>query len=228
MSELHQHLADAVRTATAIGIRAELIAAAAKPKDPWQLVFPSTYEGGAHAFSPPDDQGVSAHVLIDSAPSVANRLEALLDDPDVGLPRLEVDVAGRVLSVNTLPHRVYDAILRDSEVAGVPFRDSRIGQALLAARPGNAAALFRQAPLTLLFGGWDSHAQNVTQSARWASAMAVEILGFEAMPATDTGSRIDPLGIERDAGPLYKTANDSWSLNEKDARCRVKDWRGNP
>ncbi|MGC1953296.1 MAG: type I-U CRISPR-associated protein Cas7, partial [Gammaproteobacteria bacterium] len=92
MSELHARVADAVRTATALGIRAQLIAASAKPEDPWQLVFPSTYEGGTHAFSTPNDQGVSAHVLIDSAPSVANRLETVLDDPAVGLPRFEVEV----------------------------------------------------------------------------------------------------------------------------------------
>jgi len=79
-------------------------------------------------------------VLLDSVQSQANRLEeallAAVRDRSIELPYLMVDFAGKGLDgVNQItsldaPHRVYDAILRDSLLEGEPFMKSPLGQLL--------------------------------------------------------------------------------------------------
>ena len=64
-----------------------------------------------------------------------------------------------------LPHRVFDAGLRESLLAGVAFRRTDIGKSLIAATPANAEPLLRHDPSVLLFGGWDSTELGQEQSA---------------------------------------------------------------
>ena len=79
-------------------------------------------------------------VLLDSVQSQANRMEAaLLEEWEAGrapLPVIAVDFSGddlpkpfRVTSLGA-PHRIADALLRDSELDGVMFRRSEPGQAV--------------------------------------------------------------------------------------------------
>src|SRR4029453_6248931 len=75
-------------------------------------------------------------VLLDSVQSQANRLEqallTVIGTEAVPFPLLATDVDGygRV-TVLEAPHRLYDAILRDSTLDGIPFRQSTLGQQLL-------------------------------------------------------------------------------------------------
>src|SRR6266568_2318535 len=118
-------------------------------------VFPPTYAGGVYAVEDRRVDGkVVRCVLLDSVQSQANRLEEALQDaflpnwrelPADGdalpcdLPVIGVYVGnhGWVTSL-TAPHRIHDAILRDSNLAGTRFRDSVIGRAIVAARVHNA------------------------------------------------------------------------------------------
>lgn len=223
---LYQQLADAAARASVITLRARLISATALPGDERQLVFPSTYAEVGHLCSPAREDGSHEYVLIDSTQSWANRLEEVADELP-GLPRIEVDVAGQVLSACKLPHRVYDATLRDSELEGVPFRSTELGESLVKARPENATALLKHAPTVLLFGGWDSFAGIKVGASKWPAALSGQILGFDATLARKAGLRADPLGVTLDSFRAYQSADPGkyWTLDENEA---ARDDKGKP
>lgn len=94
-------------------------------------VFPPTYAGGIYATEKRliDGQPVEC-VLLDSVQSQANRLEQALlqayrDDkmkfPLIGVAFDEFPDIGEITTLDA-PHRIFDAILRDSTLDGVPFR----------------------------------------------------------------------------------------------------------
>lgn len=94
-------------------------------------VSPPTYAGGIYATEKRliDGQPVEC-VLLDSVQSQANRLEqALLQAyrdgkmkfPLIGVAFGEFPDIGEITTLDA-PHRVFDAILRDSTLNGVPFR----------------------------------------------------------------------------------------------------------
>ncbi len=213
---------------------------------PGDKLFPPTYPGDngpTHVFERRRIDGEErVCVLIDSVQSQANRLEeALLAAAEEGcirLPRLTVDFPGAGLnsvgpiSVLEAPHRIFDAILRDSVLDDKSFRDSDLGQALRKATPADATAILQAAPTALLFGAWNSTGEGGGLGAKFARAIVSEVIGVD-VPVEEvvdrrtgeitlrnagrrTGSRIDPLGIPRSI-EIYKKEGD-WSLegNEKD------------
>jgi CRISPR-associated protein Csb1 len=205
-------------------------------------VFPPTYAGGVYAV---EDRRVNGEVvrcvLLDSVQSQANRMEEVLqdafllnwreiktdgDDPQCPLPIIAVHVEHHDwITSLTAPHRIHDAILRDSNYNGKRFRDSDIGQAIVTARIHNAAAFYKYCPTALLFGTWDSTAGEGLDSAKIPRAVVSEIIGVNFTPGVRTGSRIDPLGIARDSATIYRRANklDDWTLEEANA---AKDAKG--
>ena len=217
-------------------------------------LFPPTYPPppGARRDAPPRhvferrrvDGGDVWCVLIDSVQSQANRLEeALLAATDRGsirIPYVTVDFsrAGlepleRITSLDA-PHRVYDAILRDSVLDGEPFMQSAPGRRLAAAKPADAAALLELSPTALLFGAWHSQGEGGGLGAKFPRAMVSEIMGVDTpvdqvpsqrsgetelrTAAQRTGSRIDPLGISKNV-KIYRSSNDerNWTPREEDA-----------
>jgi len=102
------------------------------------------------------------------------------------------------------PHRIYDAILRDSLIDETVFRLSPPGTAITEASAGNAFALFRYAPTALLFGGWDSTGPKGGLGSKIERALTSELIGINVELGVKVGSRIDPLGIQNQAGPLYQ------------------------
>lgn len=132
MSDLYDSIRAAVAEATGISVSATLSAISGSPH-----VLPPTYADAPHKhnMTDPDEHGVAAWVSIDSAASFANRMEEQLKRADLGLDPLRVHVAGRTISTLEMPHRAYDAILRDSLLDGQPFRNSAIGQAIIGACP---------------------------------------------------------------------------------------------
>ena len=193
-------------------------------------VFPPTYEGGKYATEqrrvPGLEQPVPC-VLLDSVQSQANRMElALLEAWERGripLPVLTVDFGGfdlpKPLRITSLeaPHRIADALLRDSLLANVPFRESAIGKELEHVDARHATALFRYCPTTLILGMWDSTGPKGGLGAKFARAMVSELVGYSAVVGVRTSSRIDPAQIMLQAGPLYKTKNGGWTLDEAKA-----------
>ena len=239
-----------VRSAAALRLRAKLNGTGGDG----DKVFPPTYAGGVYAVEERRIDGkVVRCALLDSVQSQANRMEnALLDaflpswrelDPDVDnvsttvpsdLPVLAVHVEkhGWVTSL-TAPHRVHDAIIRDSEIEEatsgkgqkVRFRESKIGKGIVAARVHNATAFYRHCPTALIFGTWDSTAGEGLDSAKVPRAVVSEIIGVDVTPGVRAASRIDPLGIRAQSATVYrlKDSEDDWTLNEDVAAVDDKE-----
>lgn len=224
---LYEVLSDAAQHASAITLRAKLIPASSMPDDDKFLVLPPTYAEIGHLASPVREDGTHQYILIESPQSWANRLEELLDRPEVGVGALMVKVAGRSLTVNELPHRIFDALLRDSEQAGQPFRETVVGRSLTEARADNATALLENAPGTLLFGAWDSFAGAKMGAAKWPAALAGQIMGFDALQTKKAGIRVDPMNIAKDAVTGFKAESraEVWTIDEAKAS---KDAKGKP
>jgi CRISPR-associated protein Csb1 len=205
-------------------------------------VFPPTYEGAQYATEKRriDGQPVDA-VLLDSVQSQANRMEQVLLQAcrrgECSLPLLQVTVprivGDTVVTGLDAPHRVFDAIFRDSLLDGVKFRESPLGTRLVKARIEDATALFEACPTGLLFGMWDSTSgEGGVHGARFPRAIVSEIVGLNITPGRRTSSRIDPLGITRTAAVIYRSEGDMWTLDEakavRDKKAAVKYESGRP
>ncbi len=200
---------------------------------PGDKVFPPTYEGGKYATEErvdPETGEVRPCVLLDSVQSQANRMElALLETyraGDVELPLLEVrfdqDDLLKKFTVTSLeaPHRIADALFRDSLLNGTSFRKSSKGSALDRADIRHATELFGLCPTALLFGVWDSTGPRGGLGVKFQRALVSEIIGYDAKQGVKTSSRIDPAQIQRGAGTLYHRRTESedqpaWTLDEK-------------
>lgn len=226
-------LKDAV-AGSAAAFRLTLKLEAVSPK-----VFPPTYEGGKYATEERIIGGQKLPcVLLDSVPSQANRMELALQDAWMGgeieLPVVSADFSAvknpgvpKVTSLQA-PHRIVDAILRDSTLGDgqkpPKFRDSAIGKELDPLAAGYATPLLKYAPHCLVFGMWDSTGPRGGLGVKFARAIVSEIIGVNAVEGRKTSSRIDPLNIRVNSGVLYKT-KDGWSLDKDRAE---KDAKKNP
>lgn len=135
------------------------------------IVFPPTYAGGSGSKSPYaiDDLADGTYtVILDSVGSQANRMEALfVRDPEGRrgrplanlVPQVGIEVtrklgeaeAPQVISIMEAGHRLGDAIIRSSDLAS----DAHEAFVALQLR-GDASAIARLSPTTLVFGAWDS------------------------------------------------------------------------
>lgn len=174
------------------------------------------------------DGGAAQSVVLDSVASQANRFElALLNairSDDLRVPVTSVDfrpiseLAGLDrISDYEAPHRIFDALLRDSYDGDQLFRYGPAGRSVTMARPRDAAALYHHSPHTLVFGGWDSTGPRGGLGAKYERAMTSEIVAVDVKPGVKTSSRIDPTGIERDAGVLYEAPDGTWTLDANEA-----------
>jgi CRISPR-associated protein Csb1 len=135
-----------------------------------------------------------------------------------------LEPVGKVTSLQA-PHRIVDAILRDSVVVeyNKPFRakaekdESRYGQRLRRVTAQNATALFELCPTALLLGMWDSTGPKGGLGAKFERAMVSEVVGINAQPGVKTSSRIDPLAIQKDAGPLYRRTGGGFTVDPAEA-----------
>jgi CRISPR-associated protein Csb1 len=204
-------------------------------------VFPPTYPDGSrdnrarHVFEKRRLDGQDVYtVLIDSPQSSSNRSEeALLAEMRRGsieIPHLAVDftatIAPEIGEITSLdaPHRVFDAILRDSQLGGVPMMKSELGRQLQTATMADATAIFQTSPTALLFGAWNSTGEGGGLGAKFPRCYVSEIIGVnvpvevtkEGEPENAgrrTGSRIDPLGTLK-AVPIFKGPTD-WDFQER-------------
>ncbi len=221
---------------------------------PGTKVFPPTFAGAVYAMEKrrlPGREAPAPCVLMDSVQSQANRMEeALQEAVDAGrlkLPVIEVDFStffpgddqpeemrlidpvGKVTSLQA-PHRIADAILRDSVVDGQgsddgkPFRheklanESSFGHRLRRVSSQDATVLFELCPTALLFGMWDSTGPKGGLGAKFERAMVSEIVGIDAVCGVKSSSRIDPLAVQLKAGPLYAAEEGGWTLDPSLAR----------
>ena len=184
---------------------------------PGDKVFPPTYEGGRYATEERVDPGtgeVRQCVLLDSVQSQANRMElALLESHRAGKVELPLLVTRfdqaellKKFTVTSLeaPHRIADALFRDSLLGGTIFRRSEKGAILDTADVRNASGLFGLCPTALVFGLWNSTGPRGGLGAKFQRAVVSEIVGYDAVAGKKTASRIDPAQIMLGAGPLYE------------------------
>ena len=208
---------------------------------PGDKVFPPTYEGGKYATEERIDPAtgeVRPCVLLDSVQSQANRMElALLEAHRAGkvkLPlivtRFDQDDLHKKFTVTSLeaPHRVADALFRDSLLNGMIFRKSDKGRILDTADIRNATGLFGLCPTALVFGLWDSTGPRGGLGAKFQRALVSEIVGYDAVAGIKTESRIDPAQIRLGAGPLYERKSDvqndvpHWTLIKDEGIGKLK------
>ena len=212
-------------------------------------IFPPSYapeRQNTHKYAVEDRQvgdsdKISRTVLLDSVASQANRAElALLEGweqdelvfpvPYVDFSDCDDDITDhKKLTVLEAPHRLADAIFRDSLLEGRLFRMSSIGESITAATPRNATGLFHYSPTSLLFGMWDSTGPRGGLGSKFQRAYVSEIVGFDVQIGQKVSSRLDPLQIERVANDdrVFKSADpdEVWTV---DADAAEKDDKGNP
>jgi len=156
-------------------------------------------------------------VLLDSPASMANRMEENLYSlrGEIKFNDILVKIGEERFSQWQLPHRIYDAAIRDSTLEEKPFFETELGQRI--AR-GNLEDLFVWAPNALIFGAWNSHAQagvGARIAPRIERAIIAEVVGLEPQGLGRPASRRDPLGIPGNA-PLTEGFKDiAQKLNKK-------------
>src|ERR1700674_363166 len=196
-------------------------------------VFPPTYAGAVYAREERQINGAKVPcVLLDSVQAQANRLEEALQRAlDAGtlkdVPVLNVDFTGlglldevgRVSSLEA-PHRIADAILRDSQHDGQPFRKSDLGKSLDQASLQNATPLYKLCPTALIFGLWDSTGPKGGLGAKFQRALVSEIIGVNAQVGVKESSRSDPPGIAA-AAKVIKKPDGSYELAGDKAKDAV-------
>jgi CRISPR-associated protein Csb1 len=231
---------DALRTAVAGSAAAFRCRRKLQPAGgPGDKVFPPTFKGAVYAVEQrrvPGRPDPVTCVILDTVQSQANRMEEALQNAlDAGrikIPVVKVDFSAwsptgnkpngekfiddvGVITSLQVPHRLADAILRDSQTKdGKPFRESEYGKALNAVSQRNATALYRLCPTGLLFGMWDSTGPKGGLGAKFERAMVSEVVGIGASiheTHKARGVRRDPLEI-RKAIPILKAADKSWSI----------------
>jgi CRISPR-associated protein Csb1 len=206
--------------ATAAAFRLTARLEAVSPK-----VFPPTYEGGKYATEARRIDGREVPcVLLDSVPSQANRMELALQEGwqagEIELPVVSADFSAvdnpgvpKVTSLQA-PHRIADAILRDSYLGKAKFRQSEVGADIDRVTLGYATPLLKHAPHCLVFGMWDSTGPRGGAGAKFSRALVSEIIGVNAVAGVKTSSRIDPLAIRVNSGVLYQGKEGGWTLDE--------------
>jgi CRISPR-associated protein Csb1 len=218
-------------------------------------VFPPTYAGGRYALERRRNGDTECDVvLLDSVQSQANRLELALlqayEDGELKFPMMWVKfppalVPGGRITALEAPHRIADAIFRESTLKGVPFRpqakaggardkskSSPEGDRFASANIRNATPLFELCPTALIFGVWDSTGAAGGLGNKFARALVSEIVGMKAVRGVRTSSRIDPTGIEK--VELYEDQDGNWTADPAEAKREtdkdgklVKDKDGN-
>lgn len=215
-------------------------------------VFPPTFAGAVYAVEQrriPGKEGTVSCVVLDTVQSQANRMELALqeavDSGAISIPLVEVDFGdsdptgdidgdkkanrlidaiGKVTSLQ-VPHRLADAILRDSEIVSnngkdekrIAFRQSPKGKALNTVSLANATALFELCPTALVFGMWDSTGPKGGLGPKFERAVVSEVVGIEAeVGDLLRGVRRDPLEI-RAAVKVLKASDASYSVASADA-----------
>jgi len=140
------------------------------PKGPVALVLREQLmpvEGENGVFFPPTyaDVGYNIDTLsdgtkvatVDSVGSQANRMEPIFaEDPELQklVPQITIDAgSGRAVSIMEAGHRLGDAVVRTSELGA---EASAAFEAFLST--GDATAIAKLAPTSLVFGVWDSRA----------------------------------------------------------------------
>lgn len=184
---------------------------------PGGKIFPATYANGLYAVEKRrikngagEEKEVDC-VLIDSVQAQSNRaelaLKSAIERGKTSLPLIEVDFSG-VKGLRTsvenqtsldVPHRLADAILRDSELTdGTRFSKSDYAKRWSRSNLWDATAVYELCPHALVFGMWGSPEKPGGLGAKFERAYVSEIVAVDVERIEKRfGFRIDPLGSSR-------------------------------
>lgn len=204
---------------------------------PGARVMPPTFAGAVYQIEfrrVPGREGPVPCVVLDTVQSQANRMEeALLRAWEGGRIRIPVvatdfskaegllDPIGKVTSLEA-PHRIADAIFRDSDLNGSRFRSSNAARRLDLASPANATPLYQLCPTALVFGIWDSTGPKGGLGVRFERVLVSEIVGIGLPPLEQVrahrsrGVRRDPLGVRR--GVQVSGTRSDWKVADGKAK----------
>jgi CRISPR-associated protein Csb1 len=119
------------------------------------VLFPSTFAAGdgfPGGYNIDGDLNGENIALVDSVGSQANRIEPLFAEPDYAglVPQVTITAGTKRISLLEAGHRAGDAIVRCSAL------QEELQKAFKALLDGDATALAKIAPTSLVFGVWDS------------------------------------------------------------------------
>lgn len=169
------------------------------------VIFPPTFaaaEGGKAGYNidlldDPGNQKAPRTVIIDTIGSQANRMEPLFKDPPYAdlVPQVIIRAGDKSVNLLDAGHRAADAIVRYSALGDELRRAFDAYQAT-----GDARALARIAPTSLVFGAWDSR----DTQAKLPRLVASTIRGYDVIVLTRSAQYIPPvdyvgLGLLEDA-----------------------------
>src|SRR5215470_11259536 len=176
-------------------------------------VFPVTYAGGVYAMERRAVDGRLVNcVLIDSVQSQANRAEEALklavERGRTKLPLIEVDfdaANGQLrnplpnLTSLDVPHRLADAILRDSLLPdGTRFSKSQYAQQWGRSNLWNATAVYKLCPTGLVFGMWGSPDKPGGLGAKFERAFVSEVVAVDVVRNSREGASPDEVQTRKD------------------------------
>lgn len=168
-----------------------------------RVFFPPTYADPGGDKKKPyyviDDSPSGPVCLIDSVASQANRMEPLFKgarkkELRTLIPRVTVTAGDRVIDLLDLGHRAADAVIRFSD------QGENLRKAFLDYRDkGDASALAKIAPTSLVFGAWDSRGD--AQESRGTGTKLPRIVestirAYGAHPLRRASTYITALGPE--------------------------------
>lgn len=216
MSELTYDVLTSALSGVAAGFRS--ITRLQPLEGPGGKIFPATYSGGVYALEKrriPDGSGQEKEVecvVLDSVQSQSNRAEQALktaiERGKISLPLIEVDFSAANGKFRTpienltsldVPHRLADAILRDSELPdGTRFSKSQYAKRWSRSNLWDATAIYELCPTALLFGMWGSPEKPGGLGAKFERAYVSEIMAVDIDQVDKRqGFRIDPLGSSK-------------------------------
>jgi CRISPR-associated protein Csb1 len=123
------------------------------------VFFPPTYADTKGNYNIDELSDGTKVALVDSVGSQANRIEAIFQKKEGGddelaklVPQIEIELtSGKRVSILQAGHRLGDAVIRSSELKD----DARAAFAAFL-DTGDASAIAKLAPTSLVFGVWDS------------------------------------------------------------------------
>lgn len=182
---------------------------------------------GVHSYETRriNDENVKC-VLLDSVQSQAARMEESLVNLTKGeyrtkstdgksmtpipkdcipaIPKVAVDFTNEadisdigVVTSMELPHRIFDAAIRDSMLDGNQFPRTSIGREIASSTTRNATPILKYSTTSLVYGAWKSY-WGGTLTARFQRCITSEIVGINAQECKSPASKTDVLNIGKD------------------------------
>lgn len=152
------------------------------------VLFPATYAAGGGfpgGYNIDIDASGKSVALIDSVGSQANRIEPLFKEEKYKhlVPQIVVKAGDKEVSILEAGHRAGDALVRCSSL------QKELQDAFQQVLKGDAKALAKVAPTSLVFGVWDSR----DTQAKLPRVIASTIRAFNVRPLTRGAVYIPPV-----------------------------------